>query len=38
MNLVSTSFVTKYDIHLMKGVENTFHTQIDELPNEIVMQ
>ena len=35
---IAINFVTKYDIHLMKGVENTFHTQIDELPNEIVMQ
>lgn len=31
------NFVTKYDIHLMKGIEEVYQTDIKELPRDIVV-
>ena len=34
---VAINFVTKYDIHLMKGIEEVYQTSIQELPQNIVV-
>lgn len=31
------NFVTKYDIHLMKGIEEVYQTTINELPQDVVV-
>ena len=31
------NFVTKYDIHLMKGIEQVYQTTIKELPQDVVV-
>tara|TARA_X000001036_G_scaffold434564_1_gene474147 strand:- start:2507 stop:3646 length:1140 start_codon:yes stop_codon:yes gene_type:complete len=34
---VAINFVTKYDIHLMKGIEQVYQTEIKELPQDVVV-
>lgn len=31
------NFVTKYDIHIMKGIEQVYQTSINELPQDVVV-
>jgi superfamily II DNA/RNA helicase len=31
------NFVTKYDIHIMKGIEEVYQTSINELPQDVVV-
>lgn len=31
------NFVTKYDIHIMKGIEEVYQTSIEELPQDVVV-
>ena len=34
---VAINFVTKYDIHLMRGIEHAYQTEIKELPQDVVV-
>ena len=34
---VAVNFVTKYDIHLMKGIEQVYETEIKELTQDVIV-